>query len=458
MLPKSRSKITSLLWLSLALSLVLFAACKKTPEDVRKWEKDKRAPQKMKEFIEGDNSIEVKAEAVMVTVERGEGANLIPILKGLGEDEREKIASEVVTRIEEMIDDEAHGVSVRGKDGAYYLANADLGDELRAQMHTLLIKWVDGDNFWCPMEKIGDADRLRIFEELGAEGLPVIQRRLEEHFDLLKKAKTPERRLSIMEEIQAITNLVKSLNLAEGDQLIASVFVTQMDQFWPDLPEIFGLPFLDNKSKELTDAAQRIMLDPNYSSQDLNGIRDIIINNYYIDVNPKAGVATCAKVMREDNSGIMRWMCARTLVKTTKDEGIDHVFIGLPDDPAKLRMPADHPLAAEFNLDTYFWVEAEAFCRAAGVYLDGKVPKDKLVAYAKSQRMVEKLLGLTCLSYFATDKDMAVFDELAEDPTDIAAWSAAEAPTLGAFVTKLKAETPDRVAQAKERIDAAKNQ
>ena len=54
----------------LLLSVTVFA-CKKTPEDVRKWAKDRRAAAKMKEFILGENSPEVKLEAMEILVERG---------------------------------------------------------------------------------------------------------------------------------------------------------------------------------------------------------------------------------------------------------------------------------------------------------------------------------------------------------------------------------------------------
>jgi len=415
------------------VTVVTAVGCKTDIDDVRKWENAKGRKEKMKEFILAENTLEVKVEAVMVLVRKGEGSNLMPILKELPDAERGKITEEAVAQLEKMMEGDDQAAQLRAKDGAYYLAQTGPSDELRARLRALLIKWLDGDNFWRPLETVGDADRTKILEETGAMGLPVIMNVLNDRFEKLATAQTDERRNKLQQDIMGIVDLASGLNLAETDEAIAKLFAEQIDKSYPNLYEAHAIPYTTNKSEVLKEPAKRILLDPDYKTEGLNILRDIIINEYYTEVQTKEGISVCGKVLREDRSGFNRWMCARTLLKVALEGGVDHVFLGLPDDPEAVKMPADHPLASQFNLQEYFVEESKAFCRSIGVYLDNKIPLDKFRNYLKSTRTVEKLVALICLSYYGTDADVATMRTLETDVTDISAWSYGELNTLGKF-------------------------
>ncbi len=423
-------------WISLLVSLTVLllslSGCETTVEDVRRWENAKGSKEKMEEYLLGENTAAVKAEAVMVLIRRGEGSHLMAILPKTTQAEREAIAAAVAPQLDKMLDDESQSVQVRGKDGAYYLCQVDSTQELKERLRDVMVRWVDGDNFWRPLESVGDIDKSKIFEETGVKGLPVIKNALNDRFDKIDEAKTDGRKLKLMQDIQGIVALAEGLNLAETDAIIAQLFIARAEAVYPDLLEVYGIPFLANKSPELKAFASRVMLDPNYKSADLNALRDIIINEYYVKVQTKEGVLVCGTVLRKDESGFLRWMCARTLLKVAKDAGVDHVFLGMPDDPAKLVMPADHPLAGSYNVERYYWEEAESFCRSLKPLLGGEVPLEKVRGYLTGERTVQRLLAITCLSYHGTETDMATLRSMSADRTNIEAWKGGT-ETLGEY-------------------------
>ena len=68
---KKNGRNRGILGICLIVLTLLSAGCTKSPDEVREWIRDKRAPQKMAEFIQNERfSLESKVEAVMVLVER----------------------------------------------------------------------------------------------------------------------------------------------------------------------------------------------------------------------------------------------------------------------------------------------------------------------------------------------------------------------------------------------------
>ncbi len=430
----------------LLLSVTVFA-CKKTPEDVRKWAKDRRAAAKMKEFILGENSPEVKLEAMEILVERGEANNLVAIMPKLPESEREALVDEMIKRLDKLLDSETFGTHVRAKDGVYYLANAGVTEAQRSRLHELLLKWADGDNFWCPLDRVGNVDQSKLFEEVGADGIPVFEKILRGLFAELAEAQRAEASLHVQQKILEVLHLMESLNLPEMDEVLARFFVAAAEEAYPNLAEIYGHPFLKNKSPLLVPLAEKIMLDPDYRNDALNILRDILLRTYYVDVQLKEGGVVCGKVLRDDRSGFLRWMCVRYLMVQMRAPAVDLVFTGLPDDPAALALPEDHPLASSFDVGRYFWVEAESYCRSMDTLLGGKVPLDKIRNYLNGSRMVERLLAVLCLSFQGEAADMERLLELSKDRSDISAWDAGVA-TLGEFALMARAAHAERKAEA----------
>ena len=118
---------------SILLSLAI-SACTQSPEDVRAWRKDKRAPTKLAEFIYNErNPIESKIEAVMVLTERNNTPELETILsKNLKNDELNKIVAGSIERMHNLLEERPDsGYETRVKDAAYYLLKLEINDENR---------------------------------------------------------------------------------------------------------------------------------------------------------------------------------------------------------------------------------------------------------------------------------------------------------------------------------------
>jgi len=447
-------RATPLIAALIALVATLFAAtgCETTVEDVRKWEKDKRAAEKMKEFIhDEDNSIEVKTEAVLVLTRRVEASNIVPIFKELDAGEREEIAEAVLPHLDEMAEGSQQD-AVKAKDAAYYLAKTSIPEELREKMIGHMVEWIDGDNLYMPHTSAGQVDPQMVLEAIGPHALTVLEHAIENKFDKLANAKTDEFKMEMAKKIQKLVGQAEGLKLAETDEMVARVFTKYAEEMYPDLHDVFDLALTENKSEKLKPLAEKIAMDPSYTNKDLNNRKAYVINHYYTKVQPKEGIVVCSKVVREDKTAFLRWMCARTLLKNAGAKGIDHVFLGVPDDPAAHALPKDHPAAEDFVEDDYFWYEAGAFCRSIKQYVDGEVPLDKFRGYLESTRTVERLLAAECLSYYGEPKDIDALQNLPED-VDITAWTHDEAENLkqlGVFLAKEHTKRKDMLAEKKK--------
>lgn len=422
--------------------------CETTVEDVREWENAKRRAEKMKEFIlDEDNALEVKTEATMILVRRNESSNIESIFEELDEATRKSIIDGVVPQLEEMLASEDQANQLKAKDGAYYVARTKPDDETRERLDQVMIKWIDGDNFHRPSAQAGLAHQDMVLDALGPKGMPVLENVIEEKFDKLAGAETDEFKNKKASEILGIVNKAEQLNLGDVDAMVARVFVARAEKMYPELHEVFDIPFEKNKTDALKPLAEKIVLDPSYTNGLLNNRKAFIINTYYTQVQPKEGIRVCSKVVREDKSGFLRWMCAQTLLKVASDEGIDHVMLGLPDDPAALAMPEDHPLAEHPDKVGEFWTETASFCRASGA-LSAKAPLEKYRKYLQSTRTVERVVAIECLSYLGTPEDIAALTALT-DTTDLSAWAppGVETPTLQTFAAHAAAEHPSRKAQ-----------
>ena len=132
--PKGLSR--SLLILCLLALVALMSACTKSPEEVRAWMRDKRAPVKMTEFIQNKNfKLESKVEAVMVLVERQNSTVLPDALKEpLKTEEINRIVAGVIPRLEALLSSDRDSYETRVKDASYYLLTLEINDENRAAL------------------------------------------------------------------------------------------------------------------------------------------------------------------------------------------------------------------------------------------------------------------------------------------------------------------------------------
>lgn len=446
---------------SLILPMLLALGCEKTVEDVRAWSRDRRYERKMKEFILGDNTEEVKVESIVVLIERNKAVNLDPILSDLPEDERFRLISKVIPRIEEMSAKDNQGLKLLAKDGAYWLTQLEPPppeDEM-ARLKKIMLTWIDNPRyFWNPPERIGTVERKQIFEVLGADGLPVIERQMTQRLDKLDKAKA-DQLPRLGKDINDVLLLARSLNLPETDERMAAIMVTKMEQLYPNIPLVLAKVFEKNKSEKLLGLARRIATDNTYTSSDTDGsgvpdlleIKDFIIKEYYVDVQPKEGIKACREVLRRSTEGYYRWDCARTLVINAKDKGLEYFFEDLPDNPQKLLIPKDHFLVAAFELDpnTFHWSEISRFCTWAQTNeaspTKGAFPLDIARKKLASEKLMDKVVGMHCLAAIGETVDANAIKALADDK-DIAkmtfegeGWGFEEA-TLGELATRIASE------------------
>lgn len=446
----ARLRLLAALLVALAaapLAAIGLSGCETTLEDVRQWENAKQRADKMKEFILDDGtSIEVKVESAMILVRKNESSNLVAIFEELDAGTRQAIVAGVLPQLEEMSRSEDQGAQLKAKDGAYFLAQTSPSAADRERLDQIMLTWIDGDNFHRPTGQVGLAYQDMILQTLGPKALPVLEHVIVDKFDKLASARTPEFKGKKAQEILGLVEMTQQLNLGDADGMIARVFLERAEKMYPDLPEVFDVPFEKNKHDTLKALAEKIVLDPAYTHADLNNRKAFILNEYYANVQPREGIRVCGKVIREDRSGFLRWMCAQTLLRVAREDGIDHVMLGLPDDPAALRMPDDHPLAGHEDQVGEFWTETASFCRSS-LALTGQPPVEKFRKYLQSSRTVEKLVAIECLSWLGSAEDVAALKAVT-DTTDISAWNPpGEATTLAALAAHAASEHATRSAQ-----------
>ena len=433
----------SLLITCLLLIALILSACSKSPEDVRAWIKDKRAPVKMKEFIQNNrNPLESKIEAVMVLTERGNCLEIPDALGGnIKTDELNRIVSGVIKRMQALIDDSKPETlfvnETRVKDAAYYLLKLEINDDNRADLTAFVRNWLDGDNFFLETSKAGRVEQNRLFELLGTESLEIykkaITQKMNELEAALKKEAEQEAELIAKGEkfkvtykpSDGITNTIanmltnlEALKLPGSGEMIASMFIERIEAQYPEMPRAYVLPFRSNTSERLIAVANRIVNDPNYKSDTLNYYKDVMFVTYYRNVQKKAGIDVCTSLIQSDRTGYTRWDCLEILTAAKGREGFAQLLQSLPDDPAILLTPADHPtLLAQPNLN--FWNSIRSYCAHLPTLLNNQVPLDLFRQLVTKGSMVNRIISMACLATLGNESDVELLAAMRPEKTDI---------------------------------------
>ncbi|MFA5623878.1 MAG: hypothetical protein WC966_02315 [Bradymonadales bacterium] len=430
---RSFAKIGVLGFLIVIVSVVVLA-CSKTPEDVRAWLKDKRAPAKMQEFIESKHSEDVKVEAVMVLVERGQADKIPDAVNKLQSDERNKVAKKVSSRLVQLMESGNETSEMRAKDGAFYMRRLDLDEEIAKELNAVMLSWISkDDNFFRPIDRVGRVEQKRIFESVGPASLPVFIGIFEDMFaELNEKGPDINESIDVQKRMQNALKDLDGLKVAGANDAIAKLFAKNFEAAYPNLADIYGAPFINNNSEILIPLAKKVMLDKDYTNNYLNALRDIVVNDYYNNIQTKEGIAICSQTIIDDKSGFLRWMCVDLLTQKLGKDSVKQILTSLPDSKEDIEIPEDHPLVGTFKKGEFTWFEFESYCRALSFNLNNQVPLDVLRQFASNGRRVERMLSMMCLSFNGAQSDKQFLESLRNDRTDISSWGT-NARTLGDF-------------------------
>lgn len=432
------SQRRSILCLILLVVVLLMTACAKTPEDAQAWLKDSRAPVKMKEFIQDKrNPHETKVEAVVVLIMRNNSPELPNALSApLKTEELNRIVRDVIPRMQGLIDEEA-GYATRVKDAAYYLLTLELNDENREALMDFIREWVDGDNFFVPMEKAGRVEHAKLFELLGTESLDIYAHALESKLNSLDEALEKEEKVlaekaakgesvkikyrpsdNIVSTISTTLYNLNALKIPGADDMVAEMFVKRMDKYYPNIPRVYALPFASNTSEKLLPMAKRILSDPEYKNVSLNYFKDVMTASYYRNVQKKAGVEVCTQLIQSDRTGYTRWDCLELLTIAKGRDGFAPLLMSLPDDYTALATPADHPTFLATPSMT-FWNSLRVYCVHLPQMLNNQVPLEVFRQLLTMGSKIDRILSMACLGTLGVESDVALLAGLKPDKTDM---------------------------------------
>ena len=450
---KMTAQKRSLFILCLLLIVLLISACTKSPEEVRAWLKDKRAPVKMKEFIQNKRfPIESKIEAVMVLTERGDCSSIPDALSGnIKTDELNRIVAGVITRMQALIDSNPDSLftnSTRVKDAAYYLLKLELNDNNREDLMAFIRDWLDGDNFFLETAKAGRVEQNRLFELLGDESLEIYKKAITTKMDELEAALAKEAAQEaelqekgekfkityrpsdgITNTLATILTNLDALKLPGSSEMVATLFIDRINAQYPDMPRAYVLPFRNNTSEKLIDVASRIVNDTNYKSNTLNYYKDVMFVTYYRNVQKKAGVDVCTPLIQSDRTGYTRWDCLEILTTAKGRDGFVQLIQSIPDDPTILLTPTDHPtLLAQPNMT--FWNSMRAYCAHLPGLLNNQVPLDVFRQLVTKGRAIDRILSMACLATLGNESDVETLAAMRPEKTDIKNYGV-QVPTMG---------------------------
>ncbi|MBO5754407.1 MAG: hypothetical protein J6S69_12115 [Proteobacteria bacterium] len=424
---------------SILLSLAI-SACTQSPEDVRAWMKDKRAPTKLAEFIYNErNPVESKIEAVMVLTERNNTPDLETILsKNLKNDELNKIVAGSIERMHNLLEERPNsGYETRVKDAAYYLLKLEINDENRNNLMVFIRNWLDSDYFFIPIEKAGRVEHKRLFELLGTDSLPIYQKAIERILGNLEEALTKEAAAEAQKKAEGkkyrvlkrpsdthtatlsttLQNL-EALKLPGADDMVADMFISRIEAQYPNMPRAFVLPFASNTSEKLLPLAKRIVTDPEYKNETLNYYKDVMMATYYRKIQKKAGAEICVDIVQNDKTGYLRWDCMEILTENRGPDGFATLIQDLPKDYAQLKTPEDHPTLLASPSMT-FWNSLRVYCTHLPTMLNNQVPLEVFRKLSKEGNVVTRMLSMACLSTLGEEADVALLTSMANDKTDI---------------------------------------
>jgi len=423
-------------------ALFLGAGCSQSPEDVRAWMRDKRAPVKMREFIQSErNPLASKVEAVMVLVERNNSTD-IPVALGepLKVDELNRIVAGAIVRMQALLDTDRSNYETRIKDASYAMAQLEVNEENRAALLAFIHQWLDGDNFFLPISRSGRVEQRRLFEALGAESLTVYQNALRRKLDQLlgavkeevaaeEEAKAAGRKIRVLvrpsdqiaETLSSTLASLEALKLPGASEMVAGLFIEYIEATYPDMPRALALPFSSNTSAKLLPVARRIVMDPNYQNETLNYFKSVMLATYYRNVQKKVGVEVCTELMQTDRTGYLRWDCLEVLTIDAGRDGLATLLLTIPDSYEALAAPADHPTLLARPAMT-FWNSLLVYCSHLPHFLNGPPPLDLFRQKAKEGPMVGRILSMACLTTLGGQSDVEFLVSLGREKTAMNNW------------------------------------
>lgn len=439
---KRRFQYICLLFLIVLTAAI--SACTKSPEEVREWKFDKRAPQKMQEFIQNKRfSLESKIEAVIVLTERQNSLNLPDALGDpLKTDEMNRIVAGVIERYKSMMETE-EGKDMNGtkiKDASYYLLKLELDDSNRAELLGFIRNWLNSENFFLPLEKAGRVEQTRLFEVLGTDSLPIfkaaLQKKITAFEEALVKEKAKEDELKakgenykiisrpsdkIMTTIASTLTTLETLKLPGSNDMVATMFLEAIEKSYPNMQRVYVLPFSSNPSELLMPMAQKILTDPEYKNETLNYYKDVLLANYYRNVQKEAGAKLCTDLLQNDRTGYIRWDCLEILTNDRGREGFAALIQSIPNNYELLKTPADHPtLVAQPTMT--LWNSMRVYCNYLPTAFNNQVPLDVFRQLLTKGATVTRILSAACLLTLGEESDVGLLKSMRTSRDSIKDW------------------------------------
>lgn len=460
-------KRASRFFFSLLLPLTLLASCAKSPEDVRAWIRDKRAPVKMREFIQSSrNPLDAKVEALMVLVERNNAPD-IPTALGdpLKSNELNEIVAATIPRMQALYDDKDAYYQTRIKDAAYYLLKLELNDQNRAALTQIIRTWLDSDNFFLPIAKAGRVEQQKLFELLGTESLDIYKKAIEKKLHQLEEALRDEaaqeakfkaegkkyritlRPSDLLTQTLAQTlSSLDALKIPGANEMVVDIFLPRMQAAYPNMIRAYALPFSSNPSPRLVPMATKIVNDPDYKNIDLNYFKDVMLVTYFRNVQKSAGSSVCTTLIQTDRTGYTRWDCLEIVTATRDRAAFASVLQSIPNDPALLLPPADHP-ALLSRPDLTFWTSVRLYCAHLPAIFNNHVPLEVFRQLLQGTT-IDRILSMACLMTLGTSSDVELLESFHKDSTDIQAYGM-QVKTLGQLAHYASVLLDKRLAAAK---------
>ena len=478
---KSSRAQRGILYALIVLLMLLSGACTKSPDQVRAWMRDKRAPQKMSEFIHNEHfSLESKIEALMVLIERN---NIYDIETALGSplkpDELNRIVAGAIARMDKLLEDNEN-YQTKCKDAAYILIKMDaVNDENREHLLTYVTSWLNNDsNFFIAIAKAGRIEQKRLLELLGKDSLPIFQKALRHKLDQLYEALVEEEKLiaeakaankkikrivrssdMYTQKISETLSMLHELNLEGGDDMVADLFIAEINARYPNMPKVLALPFSMNESPKFLALAKKIITDPEYKNETLNYFKNVILMTYYPKIQKKSGVAICTELIQSDRTGYIRWDCLDILTEDAGRTKLASLLQTIPNSYDVLKIPEDHP-TLQAHASMTFWNSLLVYCSHLPATLNNQVPLEVFRQLAdKGPTTITRILSMACLSVNGTEEDVAFLQGLVKDKTPLNNWGMA-VPTLGSLANytskTLDARVKAAAAKAAAEIEEAK--
>ena len=449
---KSNRAQRGLLYVLMTLLMLMSCACTKSPKEVREWIRDKRAPEKMKLFIHNEHfSLDSKIEALMVLIERN---NIYDIEAALGSplktDEMNQIVAGAILRMDKLLEENTN-YQTKIKDAAYILVKMDaVNDSNRDHLLTYIKTWLSDDaNFFIAIAKAGRIEQKRLLELLGKDALPIFQKALtnklnqlysalDEEEKLIAEAKAANKKIKRVvrssdlytQKISETLTMLHELSIEGGDDMVADLFIAEINARYPNMPKALALPFSMNESPKLLTLAKKILVDPEYKNETLNYFKNVILMTYYPKIQKKPGVAVCTELIQSDRTGYIRWDCLDILTADAGRTGLAALLQTIPNSYDALKIPEDHPtLLAHASMT--FWNAMLVYCSHLPATLNHQVPLEVFHQLAeKGTTTITRILSMACISVNGSESDVTFLEGLVKDRTSLNNWGMA-VTTLG---------------------------